>query len=257
VTSGGTGTAVVSEHREATMQRPQGTVNYVRVRRRLFAAVGFLSVMSIAVALYTSLRMSETNAWLTESVEQTKRFVESVDLARTAQVHFKKQVQEWKDLLLRGSEPGLYDKHFSAFEREEAAVKHQMQELKSILTTLQLPTNMIDDFLTTHAELGAKYREALAAYDTAAAESGFRVDRQVRGIDRAPTDYIDAIVTAMREQSQGFLVAHERLSAAKVERDRHFVQGIVVLIACGVLLGIFFAATILIDLRSRKAADSA
>lgn len=44
-----------------------------------------------------------------------------------AQIHFKRQVQEWKNILLRGHEAGLYDKYYSQFEKEEKLVKDNIQ----------------------------------------------------------------------------------------------------------------------------------
>src|SRR5437879_2033521 len=48
-------------------------------------------------------------------------------------VTFKTQVQEWKDVLLRGKDPARLDKHWNAFARQEAAVD---DKAKALLATL-------------------------------------------------------------------------------------------------------------------------
>ena len=43
--------------------------------------------------------------------------------AAAMQAHFKTQVQEWKNVLLRGSDSALHAKHWKAFQAEEAEVQ--------------------------------------------------------------------------------------------------------------------------------------
>jgi methyl-accepting chemotaxis protein len=46
-----------------------------------------------------------------------------------AQVHYKKQVQEWKNTLLRGYERDLFDKYFNAFNHEDKLVNDYLHLL--------------------------------------------------------------------------------------------------------------------------------
>src|SRR5271154_1800594 len=41
----------------------------------------------------------------------------------TVETNFKKQVQEWKDTLLRGKKPEALDKHWNAFQQRESDVR--------------------------------------------------------------------------------------------------------------------------------------
>ncbi|MBF0565411.1 MAG: hypothetical protein HQK89_09220, partial [Nitrospirae bacterium] len=118
-------------------------------------------------------------------------FSEGVDTARAAQVTFKKQVQEWKDLLLRGSDPEALKKYTNGFAKQEENVQEHLKKLKALMESLGLPSAMVDETLKVHGELGVKYKEALKSYDPNNAESYKIVDKLVKGIDRAPTDSID------------------------------------------------------------------
>jgi len=56
----------------------------------------------------------------------------------------------------------------------------------------------------------------------------------------------------MRGATRTDIDLQQTLTEAKVARDRHFVQGISVLIASAVLLALFFALTIIAGLRSPR-----
>ncbi len=236
----------------AMMEETQQSRRILLVRKRLFVLVGLLCLVSIAVAVFSGIRINEENEWLAQCALNNRNLVQAVDLARTAQVHFKKQVQEWKDVLLRGSNPDLYKKHYQAFENEEKAARELMEKLKLLLDEMQLPKDAVEEFLRSHKVLGEKYREAIQAYDQSSPESGFRVDDMVKGIDRQATDLVDDIVELMQVQSETCLEDQFERTAVKVERDRHFYEGIVVLIGGGIFLGLFFAMTIIGDLRKSK-----
>src|ERR1700685_3012872 len=47
----------------------------------------------------------------------------------TMEADFKKQVQEWKDPLLRGKKPDLFDKHWGNFQAREADVRREAEQL--------------------------------------------------------------------------------------------------------------------------------
>src|SRR6266540_5343191 len=98
---------------------------------------GFLITVLITMAvgglgffgLFTTVRNADTIA---NRIKANGQFlVHSVDLARTAQLNFKKQVQEWKDLLLRGGTPADYDKYYQSFEKQEAATQKTLEALKT------------------------------------------------------------------------------------------------------------------------------
>jgi CHASE3 domain sensor protein len=45
--------------------------------------------------------------------------------AQVIETNFKKQVQEWKDTLLRGKDPAALDKYWSAFHQREKYVRQE------------------------------------------------------------------------------------------------------------------------------------
>ena len=148
--------------------------------------------------------------------EQTegRQLVQAVDLARSAQVMFKKQVQEWKDILLRGNDPESFAKYSKAFDSEEQTTQDDLKALTVVMQQLGLPTEKVAGALEEHVALGGKYREALKAFDAKNSESGKLVDKSVKGIDRPATTAIDVIVADIqasattRAQENSATIAH-------------------------------------------------
>src|SRR3569833_499414 len=76
---------------------------------------------------------------------------------------FKKQVQEWKNVLLRGRDAEALSKHWSGFEKEEATIRLLGAKLVSSIKDAEAKT-LVSDFLKAHDEMGLAYRRGLDTY---------------------------------------------------------------------------------------------
>lgn len=147
---------------------------------RLGALVGFMSVLLVGVGIYLLTGLSNANMTMNTNLDVARMYTRIVGDADEVQLHFKKQVQEWKDTLLRGNNPADFAQYKENFLKEESEVKRMGKELKNSMVKLGLDTSKLDEFLKKHSELGDKYREALNHYSTANLQSGHIVDRMVR-----------------------------------------------------------------------------
>ena len=125
--------------------------------------------------------------------------VQATFLAREAKSEFRGQLQEWKDLLLRGSSAEDYAKYLAAFEQQEKGVKSLLVELQGVMKDLGLEAAEAARVTASHAELGAKYREALKGYSPTNLEAAKTIDRQVKGLGRALTESFDPLVASVKE----------------------------------------------------------
>ena len=152
----------------------------------------------------------------------------TMDLGRQAQLHFKIQVQEWKNILLRGH--GLSDRalYVAAFEKEKAVTLNLLQSLRPRVDQIQKSEGLmrltktqdvsaklrgeIDQIVTGFAELNQTYKKAL---DEAQKNGGWdpRVaDAIVRGVDRDLTVQMDAVPVEL-ERAYEDLVSLAALAA--------------------------------------------
>ena len=220
----------------------------ISVHRRIIITVGIFTVLIIVIGLYSLIAIVEMNKRLHESVLEGQRMVKTIDTARLAQVHFKKQVQEWKNILLRGNDRDLFERHVRAFDDEDRQVNEYLQSLSNIAITTGLSVPEIAEAIKIHEQLGHKYRDALKDYNHSDLKSAVLVDKTVRGIDRIPTDQIDAIVGMIMTQADKRLRAMETVAKTQMEAYRSLSLFLIILVVAGICFGIFNAWSIIKDL---------
>jgi methyl-accepting chemotaxis protein-1 (serine sensor receptor) len=175
--------------------------NRFRIATRLAALGALLLAATVVVGIGGWRGLARMHDVQVASARTAAAYAAAADTARVAQVDFKKQVQEWKDLLLRGSDPAAHDKYRAAFVSQADAVKADLDRLRGQLAALGSPVSGIEAAEATHAELRQKYLAALGRFTSADASSAHTVDGLVRGIDRAPTAAIDGIVASVQAES--------------------------------------------------------
>ena len=172
----------------------------MKIVTKLLLLIGFMSVLLIGTGIYLLHGISSTNGMMVLNMDTAKTFTQAVRDADDVELHFKKQVQEWKDTLLRGYKPADFAKYNGNFVNEESQVQQSAKDLMTVMKKLNLDTTKAEEFLKKHAELGVKYREALRHYGSGDIQSAHVVDDLVRGIDREPTELVDSIAVAMQKQ---------------------------------------------------------
>jgi len=228
----------------------------ISIHRRIIITVGIFTVLIIVIGLYSLIAIVEMNKRLHESVLEGQRMVKTIDTARLAQVHFKKQVQEWKNILLRGNDRDLFERHVRAFDGEDRQVNEYLQSLSNIAITTGLSVPEIAEAIKIHEQLGHKYRDALKDYNHSDLKSAVLVDKTVRGIDRVPTDQIDAIVGMIMTQADKRLRAMETVAKTQMEAYRSLSLFLIILVVAGICFGIFNAWSIIKDLPSEENRNS-
>ena len=214
----------------------------IALRLTLLGAVMLAATVIVGFGGWRGL--IRTHELQVSSTETATRFAAAVDTARVAQVDFKKQVQEWKDLLLRGADADVFKKHHDAFVQQSDAVNRDLAALKQQMTELGIKTDGVDEAVATHTDLGAKYLAALGHFDARDAKSVHVVDGLVAGIDRAPTAAIDGLVANMKQDAA---TASQRI---EVQSSKAFNDACVLLAA--VMLCALLVSAMLIWLLARS-----
>ena len=169
------------------------------------------------------------------------------DRARVAQVDFKKQVQEWKNILLRGQAPADLAKYTKQFHEAEATVRAQAQALAENLDD-EAARGLIGQFLTAHQTMGSKYQRGLD-YFTATSGDFKGADKLVRGQDRAPTDLFDKVVARLDAQVAEAVATQKAMAARNGRLALVMAGGLLAFLG---LAGFTIVRGIVVRLRSLK-----
>jgi methyl-accepting chemotaxis protein-1 (serine sensor receptor) len=178
----------------------------LKIGTRLSILASFLMFTMLITGLAGWHTFSDMRTIDLESMETSTMLESTIDTARTAQVEFKKQVQEWKDTLLRGNDPASFDKYSKAFSKQSQLTQTNLVLLKQQFNKLGFDTKLVDETMSMHAELETKYLSALKQYDVSNQNSAHIVDALVKGMDRPPTQKIDDIVAFVLKESQKLML---------------------------------------------------
>ena len=129
--------------------------------------------------------------------------------ARLVQVDFKKQVQEWKDLLLRGGDPETRNEYVEAFHQQADRVHSGAVDLANTAPDAKT-RSLAQKFLADHQRMRLTFDSALARFAEANGANAREVDQSVKGQDRAPTKLMDDIVSSLAERTQNVITSEER-----------------------------------------------
>jgi CHASE3 domain sensor protein len=207
-------------------------------------STGVLSVFCVlAVTLFMQLRTVSQNydALLNSSVRD-------MDRARVVQVNFKKQVQEWKDILLRGRNADDLAKYTAQFHNEESEVRAGAKGLEDTIEDPQT-RDLLQQFLATHQAMSAKYQQAYEVY--VAGKGDFNAaDKLVRGQDREPTDLFDKVVQRLQSLVSTAVKAQEASARSTCALALGLSAGLLLLLG---VAGFFTVRSILARLAKLKA----
>ena len=163
----------------------------ISIRLGLLGAFFFFALVFVGVRGWSALDAASARS--AQAMQRSVALTEAVDAARSAQVEFKIQVQEWKNILLRGGDAAAFRRYREAFVASGAQTRKELAGLQAMMAALKLDTAPVAQALQAHDALGVSYLAALQQYDGARADSAHTVDALVKGMDREPTRQIDAI----------------------------------------------------------------
>jgi methyl-accepting chemotaxis protein len=118
--------------------------------------------------------------------------VHDQDLSREAQLSLKREVQAWKDLLLRGRDAEALKTFRAEFDAQDKKVREQVAQLTTEVSDPAAKAVLLE-FATEQQQMGDKYRAQMAHFAAVHGQNPQAVDNAVKGLDRKPADLLDQV----------------------------------------------------------------
>jgi methyl-accepting chemotaxis protein len=202
-------------------------LNNLTIGRKLAILVTSASAMLIIFVLGMVALDRSLSSEINNAVSTGEKSAALIADARAAHVNFQRQVQEWKNILIRGNNPELYEKHFKAFQERAADVQKDLEATEQRLRDGGVQVELATELKQAHAQMLQKYLAALDSFDANDPETGKKVDELVRGVDRATSSNFDKLIesvltstsqalTTSQESSERFILLARIGSAAMI-----------------------------------------
>ncbi|MCX8517674.1 MAG: hypothetical protein ORN29_06380 [Rhodoferax sp.] len=192
--------------------RPAMTNNNLLIRLG-----GFILLLLLLGTGITTLgfRVAKNNQEHDFSQVEQQRIAAS--LARSAQVQFKTEIQEWKDILLRGENPADFAHYQAAMRSRGEQVEQLLGQLHDQMQGQMQGNALAQSLQARHRTLANSYQQALAGNTSLPLAKAIRIDKDLRGIDRALASDLDALVaqleaSAAAERVRGSAAAEQRVN---------------------------------------------
>ncbi|MFT5592272.1 MAG: methyl-accepting chemotaxis protein [Oceanicoccus sp.] len=204
------------------------------LRTKLLAIIG---TGILGVGIISGISFLSLSNKVTEFESVLGHDVASALAADAMVVEFKVQVQEWKNVLIRGHDDAKREKYWGKFQQQHDKVQALGDKVISLSSQNDIK-QLTQAFLAEHKTLLGKYKTGYKAF-VAANYDHIAGDKAVSGIDREPTKMASDITELAFNQAKEH---SERTTAAA---SATVVTGLIIIIIT--MITFFIIASVLIN----------
>lgn len=183
------------------------------------------ALFAVAMALLSLLggyQLAQLFAQVSASTAQRSvQLFEIEERLDDAAIGLGRQVQEWKNMLLRAQDQTLYGKHQQAFKEASIDVQYALLNAKTTMQELGMDTTDIDHLIVEHKSLLSEYLTAYSRLAPHVAESPGAVDLRVMGVDRKLQHRIASVKSAISAYAKQQMTA-----APHTQGNRYLMIGL-------------------------------
>ncbi len=192
---------------------------------------GVLGLLFLTIALGGLFRQ----AGMVDSVQQVMVADAAHSLtAAKMNIAFKRQVQEWKNVLLRGSNPQQMDKYWGRFGQHQQSIQAMGERLAADVRD-DRARQLLQQFLRSHQPLLAAYDQGRRAFIAAGFDPAAG-DKAVKGLDREPSKLLDQIAERLELLATEHTAKVAGESAQQVQLTATILVAVVLVIAAALSL---------------------
>jgi methyl-accepting chemotaxis protein len=228
----------------------------LRISMRLSLLIALMVAALATVGSYSAYALRHAQQEQAASLQLARDLMEASDEVRTAEVNFRVQVQEYKNILLRGHDRKDYDRYLDSFRKRGDAVERRMASAKKAMAKVGLKTDELEEAARLHREITRQYVEALAVFDVDQPHTTGLADAMVRGKDRPLEERMERVVDTVEKFAQD---ESARIAQAANQQAREVMLVLAALIAVVLAGSVLFARIIAAGISTpvRQAAEAA
>ena len=195
----------------------------------------FLAIMAATGALVSAgilFGLLTLSSMLNEYGNTTEQQFNAMEKISALNVRFKTQVQEWKNVLIRGWDEEQRNKYWKRFNDNAVGIEQDYKEILASPQSEEVRAE-IEAFAAFYPVMVDKYREGYQAF----VESGFAApvaDKFVKGVDRAPTAHLNKASQLITEQTSAL-----NITMSKHATNSRLLASAIIVVSMLVCAGIF------------------
>ncbi len=186
----------------------------VHLQRSLIQLASLLVLILLISGLLALFSLWSLNRAYQADQNRVNELARLLDSGRAAQGHFRSEVQEWKDALLRGADPDQRARYLSSVDAEHSAAQELLLRLRALTNSRAISdlSAQLDAILSAEGSLYLAYRQALDTADPKHWDASL-LDRQVAGLDRPLQGQFDGLMKRLTQEIESTVTeAHQRES---------------------------------------------
>jgi len=175
------------------------------LKAKILLLSGLIALGLIFLGFIAYVQLHSYNVIVNESARQVQLRSDMLAEIQKSSVGFKAQVQEWKNILLRGNDQEKFDKYLAGFTEQESTVQEHLKKAIELQKNEGWSLSESDQLLQQHVTLGKNYRDALNSFNVKDPDAGKKVDKLVTGMDRDATRQMAELVDKISTNFEQYL----------------------------------------------------
>ncbi|OSM08447.1 putative diguanylate cyclase/phosphodiesterase with PAS/PAC sensor [Magnetofaba australis IT-1] len=132
-----------------------------------------------------------------------------------ARESLNQQMRAWRNLLIRGMDPALFEKHLNEFHEAKTQARTRWQTLGGLLTESADMSKRVETILAAHAALDERFRAAIRTFQLSENNPKLEADAQARDLELSLYQEVDSLLARLRKIHQDAISGLEDLLRAR------------------------------------------